>query len=339
MGRTSRMDRTRRILMAAVAAALCLSLPEGSITRAASAAADSRRPVYVVLFTHIEDNTPAGALGTPASRTAYLNLRDRLLEMGRVAQLHGVRWSLEPDWKFLLAAQQYEDTALMSTTEGVNVLRYLRDVLGAAIDPHSHEGSGYNYTDVAYLLETLGAGGSAVIGGHIWDPTLPQFQEWDRFREPLRGQRYPAALWRGEILMGSGTPNHVNDPTISGVWRPKNRSDYFTDDPSGNIACVGAFRGDLSGIAELSDLYRSEGIGGDCMLTSTYAIRPVDLLGAGGVSVIEDSVIRPLADLRDRGDVVLTDFTALVATWKTEFGGRSCTYDLTPGHLTAVPGR
>jgi hypothetical protein len=333
------MARTRTSLTLAVAAALGLLLSGSSPIGRRSARAAGPPPVYVVLFTHIEDATPAGLLGTPSNRSSYLNLRSRLLEMGAVAKLHGVRWSLEPDWKFLLAAQQYEDTALMSTTEGVNVLRYLRDVLGVAIDPHSHEGSGYNYTDVAYLIETLGVGGSAVIGGHIWDPSLPQFAEWDRFRAPVRGQRYPMALWRGEILMGSGTPNHINDPTISGVWRPKDRYNYFIDDPAGNIACVGAFRGDLEGIAELSELYRTERVGADCMLTSTFHIRPADLLAPGGVRIVEDTVIRPLADVRERGEVVLTDFTALVATWKEEFGGHACTVDLTPGRLGAAPGR
>ena len=41
----------------------------------------SSPPVYIVLFTHIEDHTPAGTIGTPANRTSYLNLRARLLEM------------------------------------------------------------------------------------------------------------------------------------------------------------------------------------------------------------------------------------------------------------------
>lgn len=288
-------------------------------------------PVQVVLFTHIEDQTPAGVLGTAQNRAAYLSLRARLIEMGTLARVYGVRWSLEPDWKLLEAARLYEDASAMANTGGVNFLRHLRDVLGAAIDPHSHEGGGYNYTDVAYLLDVLGAGGSTVIGGHIWDPSLPQFQEWDRFRVPVRGQRYPAAVWRGDILMGSGTPNHVNDPLISGVWRPRDRADYFADDPAGNIACVGAFRGDLAGISELADLYRSGQVDGGCMLTSTLHIRPVDITAPGGLAAIERSVLRPLVALRDARQAVLTDFTALVETWRRDFGGRACLYDLTPG--------
>ena len=281
-----------------------------------------------MLFTHIEDTTPPGTLGTTQSRTSYLNLRTRLLELAAVARGYNIRWSLEPDWKFLLAAQQYEDLAATSSTNGMNVLRYLRDVQGMAIDPHSHEGGGYNYPDVAYLLETLGAGGSTVIGGHIWDPTLPQFAEWDRFRVPVRGQRYPQATWRGDILMGSGTPNHTSDPIVSGVWRPKDRHNYFVDDPAGNIACTGAFKGDIAGISELVDLYRTGQIKPGCLLTATYHIRPADITAS--VPAIESTVLRPLAALRDSGQIVLTDFTALVATWRQQYGAQACLYDITP---------
>lgn len=291
------------------------------------------QPVYVVLFTHIEDNTPAGALDSPATRTGYLNIRGRLLEMATLARSYGMAWSLQPDWKILLAAQQFEDASMMASTGGVNIFRYLRDSLGVTIDPHSHEGSGYNYSDVAYLLSTLGVGGSTVIGGHIWDPALPQFQEWDRFRVPVRGSRYPEALWRGDILMGSGTPNHVNDPVVSGMWRPKNRNAYFEDDPAGNIACVGAYKSTVAGISELIDLYRTGQARAGCMLTGSIGIPPATITAAGGLSSIESTILGPLASLRGASQVELTTFSSLVDTWKSRFAGQSCTYNVTTGQF------
>ena len=287
-------------------------------------------PIQVVIFTHIEDNTPGGMLGSAANRATYLSLRSSLLQMAALTGRYKMRWSLEPDWKVLLAALQYEDAATTSSTSGVNVLRYLRDSLNVAIDPHSHEGGGYNYTDVAHLLDSLRVGGSTIIGGHIWDPTLPQFSAWDRFRMPVRGAQYPSAMWRGDILMGSGTPNHVNDPIVSGVWRPKSRDSYFDDDPAGNIACVGAFRGDLPGISELVARYRSGQTATTCMLTATMHINPSDITAPGGLTIIENTVLKPLAALRDSGQVKLTDFTALVATWRQEFSARACTYRVSP---------
>ena len=139
-------------------------------------AASGVPPVHVVVFTHVEDNTPAGMLGSAQSRQNYLIHRSNLIAMATLAESSGVQWTLQPDWKLLEAALQYEDAALRATTNGKNFLRYLKEDRGAVIDPHSHENGGYNYTDVAHLLDSLGVGATTVIGGHIWDPSLPQFQ-------------------------------------------------------------------------------------------------------------------------------------------------------------------
>jgi hypothetical protein len=283
----------------------------------------SSPPVQVVLFTHIEDNTPAGVLGDAQNRIAYVNLRTRLLEMARLAKRYDAKWSLQPDWKYLLAALLYEDATLRSSTGGLNVFRYLRDSLGVAVDPHSHE-NGYNYTDVAHLLDSLGVGGSTVIGGHIWDPSLPQFQQWDRFRVPVAGLRYPAARWRGDILMGSGTPNHTNDPIVSGVWRPKDRNHYWEDDPAGNIAAVGQWRNGVAGVQELVGLYRAGKVGTDCMLTASLHVTPSALTVGGGLAEVESATVKPLATMRDSAQVRLTDFTSLVGTWRGTFGAKAC---------------
>lgn len=320
---------TPRLAVATLSLALVTACGGGGTTAPSSTTPGTSpgsppAPVHVVLFTHVEDNTPAGLLSATTTRNQYVNLRSQLIQVGRLARQYNAKWSLQPDWKFLLAALTYEDAALRASTGGLNLLRYLRDSLGVAIDPHSHEGSGYNYTDVVFLLDSLGVGRSTVIGGHIWDPAIPQFQQWDRFRVPVRGSQYPAALWRGDILMGSGTPNHTNDPIVSGVWRPRNRNAYFEDDPAGNIAAIGAFRGDLAGISELSARYRAGQTPSTCMLTATMGLTPATITGPNGVATIENTIVRPVAALRDSGVVKLTDFSALIATWRTEFGAQAC---------------
>lgn len=287
-------------------------------------------PIQVVVFTHIEDQTPGGVLGTAMNRTSYLSTRASMLQMAALMNRYGMKWSLQPDWKILLAALEYEDASTRASTAGLNLFRYLRDSAKVAIDPHSHEAQGYNYTDVYHLLDSLGVGGSTIIGGHVWDPSVPQFAEWDRFRVPVRGLKYPNAIWRGDVLMGSGSPNHVNDPIVSGVWRPKNRNEYFVDDPAGNIACVGAYKGDIATISELVARYRSGAAPATCMQTATVGVSPSEISAVGGLAAIENTIVKPLAALRDSNQVKLTDFTALVATWRQEFGARSCTYRLSP---------
>ena len=138
---------------------------------------------------------------------------------------------------------------------------------------------------------------------------------------------FPGALWRGDILMGSGTPNHVNDPVVSGVWRPRDRDHYFEDDPAGNIAAIGQYHGELSDVAELRDLYRTGVVPTEVMLTTSYHISPSTIIAPGGLAGIEDTVIAPVAAMRDSGALVATDFTQLVHTWQTAFGARGFLYD------------
>ena len=237
-------------------------------------------------------------------------------EMANLALRYNVKWSFQPDWKILLVALIYEDAALMHNTDGKNFLRYMKENLGVIIDPHSHEQLGYNYTDVAHLLDSLGVGGSTVIGGHVWDPNLLQFQKWDRFRIPVRGTKYPWAIWRGDILMGSGTPNHVNDPIVSGVWRPKDKYNYFVDDPNGNIFCIGQFKGDITSTSELINLYKSGKVLPQYILTSSYHIKPLDITNTNGIKAIEDMVVNLLLHCGIR-EIIITDFASLINEWKT----------------------
>jgi hypothetical protein len=295
-------------------------------------------PVHVVVFTHVEDNTPGGILGTPQSRQSYSTVRGNLIAMQGLAESYGVQWTLQPDWKLLEAALLYEDSTLRATTNGKNFLRYLKEDRGVAIDPHSHENGGYNYTDIAHLLDSLGVGSTTVIGGHVWDPSLPQFAEWDRFRVPVQGQHYPNAWWRGDILIGSGTPDHVNDPLISGVWRPRDRDHYFEHDPAGNIAAVGQYKHSVQFISELIELYRSGAVPPTVMLTFSCNVNPMTLGAPGGLASVEDTVIAPIAAWRDSGLVLPTDFTTLIDTWLTTFGGASYVYDANAPFVGVSPG-
>jgi hypothetical protein len=282
--------------------------------------------VFVVLFTHIEDNDPPGMLGTQANRDSYLGFRAKLIEMGKLAKSYNLQWVLQPDWKILEAALLYEDAATMADTGGKNFLVYLRDELGVAIDPHSHEEGGYNYTDVAHLLDLLGVGGSTVIGGHVWDPALNQFSEWDRFRKPVAGLKYPDVSWRGDILIGAGTPGHTNDPLVSGVWRPKDRDHFFIDAPAGNIVAIGHWHDDVAGVEELLLLYAEGSVSSELMLTASWNVKPSDIKAENGLDSIAQTVLVPMDALRDQGKIVVTDFTTLVKVWHAKYRSKAHVY-------------
>ncbi len=127
--------------------------------------------------------------------------------------------------------------------------------------------------------------------------------------------------------MGSGTPNHVNDPIVSGVWRPQDRFHYFVHDSAANITAIGQFRGTIESTRELNQLYLNGRVPATRMLTSSYHIKPATITRTGGIAAIEDSVMRPARALRDSNIAVFTNFTALSATWQTSFHSRGYVYD------------
>lgn len=105
---------------------------------------------------HIEDSRPKEILGTPESRVDYQRLRGALVKVSVELGQRALRWTLQPDWKILEAALAYEGDKMMESTDGLNVFEYLEQKTGTWIAPHSRENGGYNYTDVAYLIEALG---------------------------------------------------------------------------------------------------------------------------------------------------------------------------------------
>lgn len=304
---------------------LCVLMTAGVVARRpAAATTPSAPPIYVILFTHIEDNTPVDAVNTGRSRDQYLIVRAAMLRMGQLASRYGLKWALEPDWKFLEAALAYEDASTMSSTGGKNILRYLRDDLAMAINPHSHEENGHNYSDVAYLLEQLGITGNTVLSGHVWN--VPA---WSAYRVPVAGQAYPAFSWRGDVLGGAASSNHTNDPIVSGVWRPTSVANYFADSPTANMISVGSFRRDVAGVSELADLMARGQIPSSCMMTVAIHLLPADVLSPTGMAAIENDILAPLAALGSR--IVSSDFAAVSSTWRGQFGSLACTYIVSAG--------
>jgi hypothetical protein len=280
--------------------------------------------VYVSLFMHNEDSA-LGDLSQPDTRTVYLNKRQGLVDFARMLKRNGVAFCWQSDWKFLEGVLLYETPELMAVTNNKNLVRWLSEDMGLSVDAHSHENYGYNYADVAYLIDSLGVTPNQVIGGHIYDPFSDKFQDWERFRMPLAGEHYPQALWTGSILMGSGTPNHTYDPEPSGLWRPKGKYEYWTDDPAGNIVCVGQYSGDVAGVERLVQLYQNGTVAPAQILTASLYVG--QSFPPGMVAAYEDSVVKPLLALQEAGSIRIVTFTELVEIWQTRYHGVAHLYN------------
>jgi len=280
--------------------------------------------VYVVLFMHNEDSI-LGDLDNPATRQKYMRHRNGLIEFAEMLKSHNTPFCWQSDWKILQAILKYDTPAVKDSTDGKNLVQYLSENCSITIDPHSHENYGYNYADVAHLIDSLGVTPTDVIGGHIWDPYSEKYANWERFREPLRGEKYPQAEWRGRILIGSGTPNHTNDPAPSGVWRPKDKYNFWTDDPQSDIVCIGQYTKNMQGLEDLIQLKQSGAIAKDEILTCTFFTS--QSMTPNFTSDYEQNTLLPLLELQDKGHIEIVSYTELVHIWESEYNSAAHIYN------------
>jgi hypothetical protein len=282
-------------------------------------------PIYVVLYTDVEDSLPDSDFSFIEAYPRYWDNTDRLLAMSQVLRNRGMSWSVQPDRTFLIGA-----LAFGHERNGVNVLRYLRDSLGVSINPHSREGGGYNYADVAYLLDLLGVGGSDVAAGHVRDNTNAA-EQWEQFRAPLRGLYFREAVWQAHVVTTEVAAPGTPDLVASGVWRPLSRDQFFEDNPVGNVVSVGAYKGNVDTIRELTALSAKPFEAPGCMRTVAIPLEISAMNPPSGIEDIDNKILRPLAEMRRRGEVVITDYTRLVHVWRADFEANACVLLRLPG--------
>ncbi len=276
--------------------------------------------VYVALFMHNEDfyhqHYPDYSL--EENREAYIETRNQLLHFCEMIHQNNIPFNWETDWNFLYGVMKWDTPDVTVNTGGKNIVKYIHEDLNISVDPHSHENLGHNYADVAFLIDSLGVELTNVIGGHIWDPDDRNFKSWERFRTPLRGKKFPQALWKGDILMGHGTSKHVNDPAPSGVWKPKGIYEFWTHDSTGTVCAVGQYKSSVKGIHELLDLYDNGTVPAEKLLTTTIGINQFEL-DANYIGWYKQEIIKPLLVLQDSGQVKILLFEQLIELWKENY--------------------
>ncbi|NBS41955.1 hypothetical protein EBS80_04855, partial [bacterium] len=205
--------------------------------------------IYVNIASHSEDGTTPGYPDFSTDKASFDTERAGVVAFANMIAQHQAKYDYQSDWNFLLGVQKYD--AGDASTNGKNVLRYLSEDLGFAVDPHSHEKNGYNYADVAYLIKANGVEPSHVVGGFIASPA--DQSKLSYLSTLTHGSKYPTYEWKPEILWGGGTGNHVNESAlwISGIWHPKSASSYAVDDPSAPLPVVGHYESGWNGLDQL----------------------------------------------------------------------------------------
>lgn len=284
--------------------------------------AQSAPKLFLTVATHSEDRHHPQTPDYPTDKAAYTASRNGLLAFAEAMAARGLRWNWQSDYNFLEACRKWEiqtpDATLLAATGGKTIVRYLREDLGVECDPHSHENDGYNYADVAWLMAACGVEPAPVVGGHIYDPSDPGFQNWPRFNTGINGSRYPTATWKPQLLMGAGTGQHRNDPTASGIWRPLSTADFFATGGAG-VAAFGGWDNQSSSLTGLAQSVVSGQLDPTRMWTFTLVLGQQDFSTAG---YLEGQVL-PLLDqivaLRAAGQIQVVQFMEALALWTGTF--------------------
>ena len=285
-------------------------------------------PIYVTVVMHTED--PPTNPNFTRDRDTYLRWRDALVEFAELLHRYGAAFDYQCEWTFPAAAATYDKGDVTANTEGLNVLKYLHDVLGVSIDPHAHERI-YNYADVAELIRRTGVEPSQVVGGFLYWPPDNR-QNWERFREPLQGRMFPEAIWTGRILWGAGTAGHRGpDLFASGVWRPKDRYHFITHDPESPLIYIGSWRRTTmraGGLFELVELGRKGELDPEGVYTvSIFVAHGVVVRGGEEfLAKFTDAVLEPVGELVEEGLVRWATLPEIARIWIEEYGERPTIY-------------
>jgi len=287
--------------------------------------------LYVAIAIHSEDRNNPLTPDYQEDKTAYAASRAALLAFSQAMAARQMRWNWQSDYNFLEACRKWEiqtpDAALLALTGGKNVVRHLHEDLGVECDPHSHENDGYNYADIAYLLQACGVAPTPVVGGHVYDPSDPAYQDWPRFNEGIIGLKYPDPdhPWKPELMMGAATRMHRNDPTASGMWRPQSSSSFFSTGGSG-VASFGGWDGQASSLSGLAQLVSTRELAEDRMWTFTLVLAQQYFVQAGYLETQVLPVLDQIASLRDSGMLRVLQFTEALDLWKRQYGGLEAVY-------------
>jgi len=288
-------------------------------------------PVYVSIVSHNEEDD--GRYGSLDTKEGYLEFRENLLRFAHMLKRYNASYNWQSEMRFLRAVEKFDKGDILNSTNGKNIVRYLKEDLGFEIDPHCHEvgyieGEVYNYADVAYMLERLGVKPSKVVGGFCYWP--PELSVLEKFREPLKAQIYNYT-WKAEILWGAATLGHSGpDDFSSGIWKPKDKYHFAEHDENSSLICVGTgslFDNTGSWIKNLVSKIKRGEVPEGKIYTATLVMTEYEFKQGGDALFARwENTIRELSEYAARGEIRWVGLSELIEVWREKYNSEPNRY-------------
>lgn len=208
--------------------------------------------IYLTLVTHNEDGLEDDRPDYVNNRAFYFNNRHLVKLFAETITARGATLNFQSDWNYLLAVAKWDTGPVVeTTTDGKNIVRWMHEELGVEIDPHSHEKKGYNFADVAALINQLGIIPSQTVGG--FDHTESHLARWEELTQGIFGNKY-SYYWKANILWGGTAPGHTGYANRSGIWSPRGTGlRFYMHDSSKHYIFIGNCLRNQEGLIAMLD--------------------------------------------------------------------------------------
>ncbi len=257
-------------------------------------------------------------------RAYYLQNRALLVQLVETISKRGAAYNFQSDWNFLQAVAKYDQGDVTSDTSGKNIVKWMVEDRGVEVDPHAHE-SRYNYADVADLIQQLGVTPTNTVGGFLFSPP-DNPQGWEQHQRGLAGAVFPEYFWHANILWGAATGLHQGvDDHSSGVWRPRDRNSFYTDDPNQALNYIGGCTRDYDGATALESAIQKKTVPQNGFYTASIMLIQ-DRLTEQSIQQLGD-FIDSTAPKVENGSVQWLHLTQVAEEWRTEYQAQAFVFN------------
>lgn len=285
--------------------------------------------IYVTIVSHNEEPSFPNHPNFMTDYETYQSFRNGTVAFAEMLKSEGVKYDFQSDWNFLLAEQaSWSD---FDNTNGKNLLRWLVEDMGFAVDPHAHE-STYSIADVAYLMEQLDITPSNIVGGFIATPA--EDSRVEDFQVPIEGWKYNTS-WEADALWGGGSGNHVDDEGqwTSGIWRAQDNEHFFIDDPDSKPV-IGNYTSTWDGLDDLLEKRADGELDPDKMYTANIMTNQEDAQDQDFIDEFQ-SEIEARQSYTNSGAIEWVTLPEALEIWETEYDSVPETYNYEQGEITS----
>ena len=303
---------------------------------AEKSATGTKTRIYATFVTHNErsPSVPCNEI-VITKKDNYLANRKLVVNFVRMVKEHNAALSYGTDWQYINVSKTWDTPDVMKDTDGKNLNNFIAefDPEHITVEAHAHPGRGspaYNYADVAYWITSMGIKDEKVLSGFIYYPV--DKEDWTQFKNPQTGRYFTNYSWKPEIMWGASEGGHTSmDSKDSGIWRPKDATHFYEDDPNGNIIYVGGHSSVVDIISEqgnnirtlISELHAGKLKEGE-IYTASIFLNPCSLTDKD----IDEyaKIIDEFKTEVDDGHLVWATLPEIVRIWKTEYNSKPNIY-------------